>query len=44
MDVVLCHVTPDVLKKVIERALKDKYNQGFKDKAAQIRAVLLDDY
>ena len=44
VDVVLCHVTPDVLKKVIERALKDKYNQGFRDKAAQIRAVLLDDY
>jgi len=44
VDVVLCHVTPDVLKQVIEWALKDQYNQGFRDKAAQIRAVLLDDY
>ncbi len=44
VDVVLCHVTPDMLKKVIAWALKDQYNQGFKDKATQIRAVLLDDY
>lgn len=44
VDVVLCHVTPDMLKRVIAWALKDQYNQGFKDKAAQIRAILLDDY